>query len=61
MNTVEISSQHIEFVFENCEAINVDVWAIETLNFDENWQENYNLAKSYYEYYGNLEIPSRLS
>lgn len=34
MNTVEIPSQHIEFVFENCEAINVDVWAIETLNFD---------------------------
>ena len=31
MNKVEIESQSIEFVFENCEAIHVDVWAIENL------------------------------
>lgn len=34
MNKVEIESQSIEFVFENCEAIHVDVWAIENLYFE---------------------------
>lgn len=34
MNKVEIESQSIEFVFENCEAIHIDVWAIENLYFD---------------------------
>ena len=34
MNKVDIPSQSIEFVFENCEAIHVDVWAIEALSFD---------------------------
>ena len=34
MNKVEIPSQSIEFVFENCEAIHVDVWAIENLYFE---------------------------
>ena len=34
MNTVEIESQSIEFVFENCETIHIDVWAIENLYFE---------------------------
>lgn len=34
MNTVEIESQSIEFVFENCETIHVDVCAIENLYFE---------------------------
>ena len=33
----------------------------ETFDFDENWLENYNLAKSYYLHYGNLEVPSRFA
>lgn len=34
MNKVEIESQNIEFVFENCEAIHIDVCAIENLYFE---------------------------
>lgn len=40
MNTVELNEQYIEFVFDNCDAIKVDMWAIQSCNFEtcgEEW------------------------
>lgn len=34
MNTIEIENQSIEIVFENCECIYIDVWAIKKMYFD---------------------------
>ena len=31
----------------------------ETKNYEEEWNKKYELAKTYYEHYGNLEIPSK--
>lgn len=34
MNHVQLNGQEIELVFNNCEVIYVDLWAIESLRFD---------------------------
>ena len=34
MNAIEIHNQSIEIVFENCECIYIDVWAIKNMFFD---------------------------
>ena len=38
------------------EAINV---RLEIKDYETSWQQNYNLAKAYYEHYGNCEIPTK--
>lgn len=45
MNRVEVETDYIEFCFENCECIKVDLWAIKYFNFDvegEAWSYNPN-------------------
>lgn len=40
MNNVELNEQYIEFVFDNCDTIKVDMWAIENFRFvtsGESW------------------------
>jgi len=40
METVELQRGHIDFIFENCECITVDMWAIKYFHFDvkeERW------------------------
>lgn len=40
MNTVELNSCNIEILFDNCECITVDMWAIKYFNFEvikEDW------------------------
>lgn len=34
MNHIELDNQAVEIVFENCETINIDMWAIKSLTFD---------------------------
>lgn len=34
MNHIELINQEIEILFENCECINIDMWAIESLVFE---------------------------
>lgn len=34
MNDVALTNQEIELVFNNCECINIDMWAIENLQFE---------------------------
>lgn len=34
MKNIELLNQEIEILFENCECINIDMWAIRTLIFD---------------------------
>ena len=40
MNTIELNSGNIEIIFDNCECITVDMWAIKYFHFDvkeERW------------------------
>lgn len=34
MNHIELTNQEIEIIFENCESIYIDMWAIKALQFD---------------------------
>ena len=34
MEHVELTNQEIEILFENCECINIDMWAIKSLRFE---------------------------
>lgn len=53
MNNVSLTNQEIELVFNNCECINIDMLAIENLEFEVEseefiWDKHYkNLMKQY--------------
>lgn len=53
MNDVSLTNQEIELVFNNCECINIDMWAIENLQFEVEseqfiWDKHHkNLMKQY--------------